>query len=108
MCPHEVTKMCFLLIIVLYCTSISIRVHIKISPGDTVQVNSPPECSDEWRGSPCVIDSSNCGNVIVSPDLLITPTAIATSVTCPRRYVTYMCVYYVLSTSITDCDWNAV
>ena len=63
------------------------RFHITISPGDTVQINPPPEWMGELQGgSPCVIDSSSCSNVIVSPDLLITPTAIATSVTCPRRY----------------------
>ena len=65
-----------------------IRVHIQVSPGDTVQVNPPPEWNGDLRGGkPCVIDGSNRGNVIVSPDMLITPTAIATSVTCPRKYV---------------------
>ena len=63
------------------------RVYTPVSPGDLVQINPPPELmnTDQW-GGPCVIDGSNCGSVIVSPDLLITPTAIATSVTCPRKY----------------------
>ena len=63
------------------------RVNIPVSPGDTVQVNPPPEWNRDQWGSPCVIDGSNEGSVIVSPDMLITPTAIATSITCPRRYM---------------------
>ena len=62
-----------------------IRVQIQVSPGDTVEVNPPPAGNEDHRGSPCVIDGSNEGSVIVSPDMLITPTTIATSITCPRR-----------------------
>ena len=60
------------------------RVYTPVSPGDLVQINPPPELMN--TDHPCVIDGGNCGSVIVSPDLLITPTAISTSVTCPRKY----------------------
>ena len=59
-----------------------IGVQIQVSAEDRVQINLPPEWNEDHQGSPCVIDDSS---VIVSPDMLITPTTIATSITCPRR-----------------------
>ena len=84
------------------------RVYTPVSPGDLVQINPPPELmnTDQW-GGPCVIDGSNCGSVIVSPDLLITPTAISTSVTCPRKYdhSVYISAFFK-SLSVCVNIWN--
>ena len=58
-----------------------IGVQVQVFLGDTVQINPPPEWNEDNQGSPCVIDGSNKGSVIVSPDMLITPTTTATSIT---------------------------
>ena len=71
------------------------RVQVPVSPGDTVQINPPLEWNEDQWDSPCVIDGTNKGSVVVSPDMLITSTAIATSITCPRRYYTVPYIYRV-------------
>ena len=79
------------------------RMETVVSPDQTVQVNPPLDWNGggEW-GSPCVIDNTNEGSIIVSPDLLISPTTIATSTTCSRRYVLSLSLLLYI-TCITIC-----